>query len=144
MGLSEPTRVQASSLPTLLSGTSAFLKSETGSGKTLAYLLPILHRLQDIPQRSNRDDGTLALILAPTRELCIQIFDVLLKLVKPFIWLVPGCVYGGERRKSEKARLRKGVSILVATPGRLVDHLKNTESFKWMNLRAIVLDELDR
>ena len=65
-------------------------------------------------------------------------------MVSPFIWLVPGSLSGGERRKSEKARLRRGVAILVCTPGRLLDHLKATKCFRRELLRWLVLDEADR
>lgn len=101
------------------------------------------------------------MIVAPTRELCLQIHDVLLKLCPSFVWIVPGICIGGEKKKSEKGRLRKGdstlhpvqnhsnsieigVTILVATPGRLLDHLEHTQSFKVDRLRWVVLDEADR
>lgn len=64
--------------------------------------------------------------------------------MRPFIWLVPGSLSGGERRKSEKARLRKGVTVLVCTPGRLLDHLKTTKCFRRDLLRWLILDEADR
>ena len=64
--------------------------------------------------------------------------------MRPFIWLVPGSLSGGERRKSEKARLRKGVTVLVCTPGRLLDHLKTTKCFRRDCLRWLILDEADR
>jgi ATP-dependent RNA helicase DDX31/DBP7 len=92
-------------------------------------------------QRSN---GTFALIIAPTRELSQQITDVLSKLTQACIWIVGGSISGGEKRKSEKARLRKGIVIVVSTPGRLLDHLKTTEAFELRNLRWLVLDEADR
>jgi ATP-dependent RNA helicase DDX31/DBP7 len=101
------------------------VKAKTGSGKTLAYLVPVVQLLYDM--RIKREEGAYALVLAPTRELCLQINEVLTKLVKPFHWLVPGTVLGGEKKKSEKARLRKGVTILVCTPGRLLDHLQTTK-----------------
>ncbi|CAN0067707.1 unnamed protein product, partial [Hapterophycus canaliculatus] len=69
---------------------------------------------------------------------------VLTRVVRPFIWLVPGSLSGGERRKGEKARLRKGVTVLVCTPGRLLDHLKSTKCFKRDSLRWLILDEADR
>ena len=77
------------------------------TGKTLAYLVPLIQQLQAIEPRPQRSEGTRAIIIAPTRELCHQIYDQLVRLVRPFIWLVPGIVTGGEKRKSEKARLRK-------------------------------------
>uniref|UniRef100_A0A1D1Y0S4 ATP-dependent RNA helicase n=1 Tax=Anthurium amnicola TaxID=1678845 RepID=A0A1D1Y0S4_9ARAE len=85
-----------------------------------------------------------ALVLVPTRELCLQVYEILQKLLFRFHWVVPGYVMGGENRSKEKARLRKGISILIATPGRLLDHLKNTSSFSYTNLHWIVFDEADR
>jgi ATP-dependent RNA helicase DDX31/DBP7 len=92
----------------------------------------------------DRGQGLRALILAPTRELCVQIEEVIRNLSMRFYWIVSGTVMGGEKKKSEKARLRKGVTILVATPGRLLDHLKTTEAFKVSNLSYLVFDESDR
>ncbi|XP_078433400.1 P-loop containing nucleoside triphosphate hydrolases superfamily protein isoform X2 [Wolffia australiana] len=84
-----------------------------------------------------------ALILVPTRELCMQVYEILQKLLHRFVWIVPGYLTGGENRSKEKARLRKGISILVATPGRLLDHMKNTTAFSYGNLQWIVFDEAD-
>lgn len=92
----------------------------------------------------DRSSGAHAIIISPTRELSLQIYEVLRRLLKPFPQIVPGVIMGGEKRKSEKARLRKGVSILVATPGRLVDHLVHTQSFQIEKCRWLVLDEADR
>lgn len=92
----------------------------------------------------DRSSGTHAIIISPTRELSLQIYEVLRKLLRPFPQIVPGVIMGGEKRKSEKARLRKGVGILVATPGRLVDHLVHTQSFQIEKCRWLVLDEADR
>uniref|UniRef100_A0A452XMB3 ATP-dependent RNA helicase n=2 Tax=Aegilops tauschii subsp. strangulata TaxID=200361 RepID=A0A452XMB3_AEGTS len=78
-----------------------------------------------------------------TRELCLQVYGIAQQLVHRFHWLVPGYVMGGESRSKEKARLRKGISILIATPGRLLDHLQHTSSFVYSNLRWIVFDEAD-
>ncbi|OAY25603.1 DEAD-box ATP-dependent RNA helicase 17 isoform X2 [Manihot esculenta] len=74
----------------------------------------------------------------------LLVYEILQKLLHRFHWIVPGHVMGGENRSKEKARLRKGISILVATPGRLLDHLKNTSSFVHTNLRWIIFDEADR
>lgn len=92
----------------------------------------------------DRSSGTHAIIISPTRELSLQIYEVLRKLLRPFPQIVPGVIMGGEKRKSEKARLRKGIGILVATPGRLVDHLVHTQSFQIEKCRWLVLDEADR
>jgi len=129
-----------------INGKDIMVKSFTGSGKTLAYVIPLVQKLQQFSEkhRINRELGTLVLILAPTRELCIQIGKVFREVSQYLPFYVTGTIMGGENRKSEKARLRKGIHILVATPGRLHDHLQNTQSFKYENLQYIVLDEADR
>ncbi|KAJ3048701.1 ATP-dependent RNA helicase dbp7 [Rhizophlyctis rosea] len=172
--VTRPTPIQRASLPHLLqfAERDTVLQAQTGSGKTLSFLLPIVHRLiraEEQYQHHNvsplsRSLGTLAIILAPTRELAKQIETVLNQLLayrntlaaqaekgaetpsttKHKHWIVPGIVIGGEKKQSEKARLRKGVNILVSTPGRLLDHLKTTQSFEVGNLRWLVLDEADR
>ncbi|KAL1967999.1 hypothetical protein VTN77DRAFT_2416 [Rasamsonia byssochlamydoides] len=166
MELKAPTAIQKSSIPQLLKEEcDAFIQAETGSGKTLAYLLPLVQRIMalksssaDISNNNNdggsskktpdgvihRDSGLFAIVLAPTRELCKQISVVLENLLRCAHWIVAGTVIGGEKKKSEKARLRKGLNILVATPGRLADHLDNTQSLDVSNVRWLVLDEGDR
>eukprot|EP00878_Enallax_costatus_P019102 GHUV01020141.1.p1 GENE.GHUV01020141.1~~GHUV01020141.1.p1 ORF type:complete len:349 (+),score=114.04 GHUV01020141.1:121-1047(+) len=124
LNFQEPTAVQQQSIPVLLAGRDACVRSPTGSGKTLCYLAPIIHSLQSRTPRISRSDGTHALVLVPTRELAVQVSDVLTAIVRRFCWLVPGMLIGGEHRGHEKARLRKGVTVLVATPGRLLDHLQ--------------------
>lgn len=144
MGFEVPTQVQAQAIPVILSGRHVLVNASTGSGKTVAYLAPVIHHLQSYNPRVQRSSGTFALVLVPTRELCFQVHEILQKLLHRFHWIVPGYVMGGENRSKEKARLRKGISILVATPGRLLDHLKNTSSFVHSNLRWIIFDEADR
>lgn len=161
LGIAEPTKIQKQLLEKALRAdkqlddTKDFLiQAQTGSGKTLAFLLPLLNTLNQhyssIKQsfgNETRQLGTVAIILSPTRELAKQIYDVLEDLLKakdfPH-WIVPGILTGGEKKKSEKARLRKGSHILIATPGRLLDHLQNTQSFKTEILKFIILDEADR
>lgn len=125
------------------------IQSETGSGKTLAFLLPVINDLlqMTVSQQMERSVGTMALILCPTRELSVQVHSVLEKIMSFSYknrWIVTGLLTGGEKKKSEKARLRKGVNILVSTPGRLLDHLKTTKSFEFGALKWLVLDEADR
>ncbi|KAL2479448.1 DEAD-box ATP-dependent RNA helicase 17 [Abeliophyllum distichum] len=144
LGFEVPTLVQAEAIPVVLSGRHVLVNAATGTGKTVAYLSPIIHHLQNSNPRIQRSDGTFALVLVPTHELCMQVYEILLKLLHRFHWIVPGYIMGGENRSKEKARLRKGISILVATPGRLLDHLKNTSSFLHSNLRWIIFDEADR
>ncbi|CEL03136.1 Putative ATP-dependent RNA helicase dbp7 [Aspergillus calidoustus] len=154
--LKAPTAIQKASISQLLKEESdAFIQAETGSGKTLAYLLPLVQRIMDLSKAKkegdergelnvHRDSGLFAIILAPTRELCKQISVVLEGLLRCAHWIVAGTVIGGEKKKSEKARLRKGLNILVATPGRLADHLENTQALDVSNVRWLVLDEGDR
>lgn len=149
-----PTSIQKNTIPQLVKEDGdAFLQAETGSGKTLAYLLPIVQRIVALSQKEDgsstgtqihRNSGLLAIILAPTRELCKQIGTVLEKVLRCAPWIVSTAVTGGESKKAEKARLRKGVNILIATPGRLVDHLDNTKVLDVDTVRWLVLDEGDR
>lgn len=169
MNIQKPTSIQRAALPHLLRPyddksppPDIFLQSQTGSGKTLAFLLPIIQDLLPLSSLSyiDRSIGTLAIIIAPTRELAKQISDVLETLLKMRLresqeisddteprltrWLVSGLLSGGATRAHEKARLRKGLPILVATPGRLLDHLQNSTSFNVGKCRWLVLDEADR
>ncbi|CAG8961575.1 hypothetical protein HYFRA_00006109 [Hymenoscyphus fraxineus] len=148
MDMKAPTAIQKAAITQMLKDDSdAFIQAETGSGKTLAYLLPIVERLISMSTADvqvHRDSGLFAIVLAPTRELCKQIASVLEKLLRCAPWIVGTTVIGGESKQSEKARLRKGVNILVATPGRLADHLDNTEVLRVNQVRWLVLDEGDR
>ena len=159
LSLTAPTAIQKAAITQLLREDSdAFIQAETGSGKTLAYLLPILQRiltlsnpyLESIPaggdnaRKLDRSSGLFALILAPTRELTHQISSVLTRLLRPLPWLVAGTVTGGSTKNHEKSRIRKGINILIATPGRLADHLEHTEALDMSSVRWLVLDEGDR
>ncbi|KAF2672273.1 DEAD-domain-containing protein [Microthyrium microscopicum] len=152
LAISAPTSIQRAAIPTLLnSDEDAFIQAETGSGKTLAYLLPIVQRIMALSRPKSdaedgiaRNSGLFAIILAPTRELSKQISVVLESLLRRAHWIVAGAVLGGESKKSEKARIRKGFNILVATPGRLADHLEHTEALDTSSVRWLVLDEGDR
>jgi ATP-dependent RNA helicase DDX31/DBP7 len=161
-----PTAIQTQSIPKLLqvSDRDIIIQAQTGSGKTYSFLLPILnHLIKASAKYSNdteffdRHTGAFAIVLVPTRELAQQISKVLEELLRYTRnstgetemsqhcrhWIVSGILVGGESRKSEKARLRKGMNIVVCTPGRLLDHLKATESFLVGNVRWLILDEAD-
>lgn len=142
------TKVQNRAIPVLMSSTeeigiSCFLRAATGSGKTLSYLVPLVNWLSQQPGL-DRTAGTMALVLAPTRELCIQICDVATALLRPWIKIVAGTLMGGESKNHEKSRIRKGLNVVVATPGRLVDHIAHTQSLDLSRVRWLVLDEADR
>lgn len=143
MGFPRPTPIQRAAIPSLISeDRDMFLQAQTGSGKTLAYLLPVFQRLMS--EKLDRTSGLFAIILAPTRELSTQIYAVMEKVKHSCHWLVPGIVVGGEKKKAEKARIRKGINVLVATPGRLVDHFDNTKSLDLSDVRWLIFDEGDR
>lgn len=144
MGITELTNVQQRAVPVALEKRDILVRSQTGSGKTLAYALPVVQQLQEMRPKITRTQGILSLVIVPTRELAIQTLEVFIKLLKPFTWIVPTFITGGEKRKAEKARLRKGVNILIGTPGRICDHLLHTESFKLDQVKYLVLDEADR
>lgn len=150
MNLERPTAIQNKVIPHLLAGEGdAFVQAETGSGKTLSYLLPVLHRVLQLSGQSDgtkihRDSGVFAIIVAPTRELARQTHNVLEQLIRPFPWLVSTAITGGESKKAEKSRIRKGVNFLVATPGRLADHIDNTKALYLGTVRWLILDEGDR
>ncbi|KAL9631935.1 MAG: hypothetical protein Q9164_005618, partial [Protoblastenia rupestris] len=150
LNLKTPTAIQKAAITQLLKEDSdAFIQAETGSGKTLAYLLPIIQRIMSIKLsgddiKIDRTSGLFAVILAPTRELTHQISLTLNQLLRKLPHIVAGTVTGGATKNHEKARIRKGMNIVVATPGRLVDHLENTESLDVSDVRWVVLDEGDR
>ena len=138
------TKIQMLSIPPLLNGKDVMIKSPTGSGKTMCYAIPIIEKLSCLDPPIHRSNGPYALILVPTRELAFQIFNVFQDLSKSSINIVPGILVGGEKCKAEKSRIRKGINILISTPGRLNYHLKETACLDLKNITWLVLDEVDR
>ncbi|KAF5273483.1 hypothetical protein FQA39_LY07500 [Lamprigera yunnana] len=137
------TTVQEKVIPIVISGKDVLVRSQTGSGKTLAYALPILNALVQLTPRIQRKDGLQALVIVPTRELALQTHELINK-INTFQWIVVTHLCGGENRKSEKDRLRKGVHVLIGTPGRLLDHVFHTSALKLDKVRCLVLDEADQ
>ncbi|XP_029166347.1 probable ATP-dependent RNA helicase DDX31 isoform X2 [Nylanderia fulva] len=144
MHITKMTTVQQKAIPEIFSARDVLIRSQTGSGKTLAYALPIVELLHKIRPKLSRNSGLSALVVVPTRELALQTYECFIKLVKPFTWIVPGYIIGGEKRKAEKARLRKGCNILITTPGRLLDHIRHTKALRLNEVKYFVLDEADR
>ncbi|TRY52179.1 RNA helicase [Cryptosporidium tyzzeri] len=147
LGYEKMTKVQELVIPKILNGGDILFRAPTGTGKTLSFLVPAIQRslLNDIGRTTfRRSDGTIILILTPTRELCIQTIETARLIVQKMSWCVTGCICGGEKRKSEKARLRKGITILGGTPGRILDHIDSTNCFKVTNLKTLIVDEADR
>lgn len=140
-GYSKPTPIQAQGWPMALSGRDMVGIAETGSGKTISFVLPALvHAKAQEPLREN--DGPVVLILAPTRELCTQIEGVVSEY-KGYFGLNSLAVYGGASIVPQKKAMLRGVEILVATPGRLID--LNEQGFCPLNrVSFLVLDEADR
>ncbi|XP_076655057.1 putative ATP-dependent RNA helicase pitchoune [Halictus rubicundus] len=141
MGFSNMTEIQAKAIPPLLEGRDLVGAAKTGSGKTLAFLIPaieLIYKLKFMPR-----NGTGCIIISPTRELSMQTFGVLKELMK-YHYHTYGLLMGGANRQTEAQKLSKGVNIVVATPGRLLDHLQNTPDFLFKNLQCVVIDEADR
>lgn len=139
-GFLDMTPIQKEAVPIALRGRDVLGAARTGSGKTLAFLIPVLEQLYK--QRWSNADGLGALVISPTRELAMQIFDVLRSIGGQHTFSA-GLVIGGKDLKHEQDRLRK-MNILIATPGRLLQHLDQTVGFDVSNLQVLVLDEADR
>jgi ATP-dependent RNA helicase SrmB len=140
MELTQPTEVQQAVIPVALEGGDLMISAETGSGKTLAYLIPIVETL--LGESSSPGNGPLALILVPTRELARQVLKQCRKLTIKAPVDVQG-ITGGADFKYQKALLRKNAAILIATPGRLLEHCEKG-SADLSALKILVLDEADR
>ncbi|XP_054710930.1 LOW QUALITY PROTEIN: probable ATP-dependent RNA helicase DDX49 [Uloborus diversus] len=137
MGISDPTPVQRYCIPKILKGENCIGISQTGSGKTLAFALPILQKLSEDPY------GIFALVLTPTRELAIQIAEQFKVIGKP-IHLEVSVIIGGMNMVAQGSEINSQPHIMVATPGRLADHLKSSNDFSFKRTRFLVLDEADR
>lgn len=134
------TTIQSRAIPAALKGGDILGAAKTGSGKTIAFLVPVLENLYR--KRWTEYDGLGALILSPTRELAIQIFEVLRKVGRNHSFSA-GLVIGGKALQEERERLGR-MNILVATPGRMQQHLDQTAELDVGNLQMLVLDEADR
>jgi ATP-dependent RNA helicase DDX18/HAS1 len=135
------TEIQRRGIPPLLAGRDVLGAAKTGSGKTLAFLIPAIEMLSAL--RFKPRNGTGVIVVSPTRELALQIFGVARELMKHHSQTY-GIVIGGANRRAEAEKLAKGVNLIIATPGRLLDHLQNTQGFVFKNLKALVIDEADR
>ncbi|OQV17272.1 putative ATP-dependent RNA helicase DDX27 [Hypsibius exemplaris] len=142
LNFTTPTPIQASAIPVGLLGRDICACSRTGTGKTAAYMLPILERLHYKPKA---DVATRVLVLVPTRELGAQVCAVtkdLLKFLPEYIQVA--LVVGGLDMKKQEKELREMPDIVIATPGRLLDHIQHTPSFGLSRVEVLVLDEADR
>jgi len=135
------TQIQKSVLPEALEGRDIIGLAETGSGKTGAFCIPLLQGLLEHPIQSS--GSTAALILTPTRELAFQIVQVVQGLGQA-MGATAVCIVGGVDRTSQAIALARNPHVIIATPGRLLDHLKDTKGFHLRRVRYLVLDEADR
>lgn len=142
-GYHQCTKIQAQSLPILLKGKDIAGQAQTGTGKTLAFLVATYnHLISTAEVEGRKSNQPRAIILAPTRELALQIHRDA-KLLSKHTGITAGAVYGGEGYDSQKAMLEKGVDILIGTTGRTIDYLKQG-AFSLNAIQAVVLDEADR
>ncbi|VDL63435.1 unnamed protein product, partial [Hymenolepis diminuta] len=142
MNVFTPTPIQCACIPLGLLNRDICACARTGSGKTLAFLLPILERLVFAPLVARK--STKALIISPTRELAVQIFKVAEQLAKHCPRLKIQLAAGGLDLSSQEASLRTNPDIVIATPGRLIDHLSNVPNFSLDRIEYLVLDEADK
>lgn len=137
-----PTPVQAQSVPPALTGKDVLATAQTGTGKTLAFLIPVLEDLSTKLNGPNPPKGIQAVILLPTRELAMQVYETFQKL-SPKTGVQGAVVVGGMNEQKQLLNIRKGAHLLVATPGRLVD-FTNRKLVKLQSTRIVVFDEADR
>jgi len=137
-----PTPVQAGAIPPALEGRDVLATAQTGTGKTLSFLIPIIEMLQKPHSQRMEGRGAQALILLPTRELAIQV-EQAFKAVRPSAIYSTALVVGGMNERPQIEALRRGVRVIVATPGRLEDYLKR-RLVRLDQIKILVLDEVDR
>jgi len=141
LGYEEPTPIQREAIPPLLSGKDLLGQAATGTGKTAAFALPLIQQLTDDPNRRQDKQRVRALILVPTRELAMQVAQAIHKYGRSInARVLP--IYGGQSIHQQLVVLRRGVDIVVATPGRALDHVKR-KTLDLSGVRTVVLDEAD-
>ena len=140
-GYTAPTEIQSQAIPAILDGKDIIGCAQTGTGKTAAFVLPMLHRLETVPQKSKKKKPRV-LVVTPTRELAVQI-EQAVRGYGRFMKLKTVAVYGGTRIEPQMKVVRRGVDVVVATPGRLLD-LINRGAMNLSLVEVLVLDEADR
>jgi ATP-dependent RNA helicase DDX18/HAS1 len=132
------TEIQAKCIPLILEGNDIIGNAKTGSGKSLTFLIPAVEKLID----DDKKETARVLILTPTRELALQLFTLAKDLLGHYDKTC-ALIMGGANRKMEAEKLKKGVSIIIATPGRLLDHMNNTKGFTFNTINMLIIDEAD-
>ncbi len=138
LGYEEPTPVQRAAIPPLLEGRDVLAQAATGTGKTAAFALPLLSRVNTSAKGAER---TSALILVPTRELAMQVAEAVHRYGKP-MGVSALAVYGGSSMEMQVRALKRGVDVVIATPGRALDHIRR-HTLQMSSLKTVVLDEAD-
>ncbi|MCC6431968.1 MAG: DEAD/DEAH box helicase [Gemmatimonadaceae bacterium] len=138
LGYEEPTPVQRAAIPPLLAGRDVLAQAATGTGKTAAFALPLLHRVTPDARVAERTTG---LILVPTRELAMQVAEAVHRYGKPLGVQVLS-IYGGASMETQIRALKRGVDVVIATPGRALDHIRR-KTLQLGSIRTVVLDEAD-
>src|SRR4051812_14156685 len=139
LGYEEPTPIQREAIPTLLSGRDILGQAATGTGKTAAFALPIVQHVATLEQKDRYAPS--AFILVPTRELAMQVAEAIHKYGKSLgVRVLP--IYGGQAMQQQLRSLKRGVDVIVATPGRVLDHIRR-KSVDLTMVKTVVLDEAD-
>lgn len=142
LGYTKPTPVQNKVIPLVLEGKDVMATAQTGTGKTAAYALPLLHILSKKTQKSTTKKVVRALILVPTRELASQV-NMNVQSYGKNLELSIGAIYGGVKFTPQVKKLEKGIDVLIATPGRLLEHIK-LDNVDLSRVEMLVFDEADR
>ncbi len=142
LGYTQPTPVQAAAIPVILQGRDVLARAQTGTGKTAAFGLPMIQRLFSTPPRTSGKRGPRGLVLVPTRELALQVYESLLSYGDP-VRLRVAAIFGGVSIQPQITALHRGVDVVVATPGRLIDHMQQ-RTVDLATIEVLVLDEADR
>jgi len=140
MGFEKPTPIQEACIPLIMEGRDVLASAQTGTGKTAAFAIPILHNL--LEKKKNKQEGIRALVITPTRELASQV-DEAFFAIGYHTGLSTAKVYGGDDWSRQEKALNRGTNIIVATPGRLLDHIR-IHDVDFSNLDFLILDEADR
>ena len=140
LGYEKATQVKSESIPIALNGEDIIGSAKTGSGKSLAFLIPAIQKVYEEPKKKEIE----ILIITPTRELALQLYDLAKDLLTGNSEII-ALLIGGENRKKEALKLLSGnIRIIVATPGRLLDHMENTKNFDYSKINMLIIDEADK
>ena len=139
-GYETATEIQAKSIPIALKGEDIIGSAKTGSGKSLAFLIPTVEYILNHP----KNEGIQALVITPTRELALQLYDLAKTLMNDNGTTCVLVIGGGNRKKEAEKLTANEAKIIICTPGRLIDHMVNTKKFDYNNIKILIIDEADK